>query len=111
MMKKIFTTLILVLLALVLILKVSDMFIRYDEEMSDLLNILMFSLIGVAYIGYSFDQTKRIYQIIYILCGAFLIVMNFIDRNTLLTFIGIACIVIPMIIGKLSKSNSEEASD
>ncbi len=70
----------------------------------------MFSLIGVAYVVVGFAWNNKFTKIIFITCGLFLIAMNFIEKNTILTIIGIICMLTPMLIGRFYKEKKVEVN-
>ncbi|MEY8847216.1 hypothetical protein AB9K26_00215, partial [Psychroserpens sp. XS_ASV72] len=85
--------------------------LNFDYETNKILNITMFCLIGIAYLAFAwaFDNIKL--KIVLTICGIYLIVMNFIPQFSWNSIIGIACILTPMIIGKvLSKKDELEES-
>lgn len=106
--RKIVITLYFILLVGVLLAKVSDWFINYSKEVDQVITTSMFCLIGIAYIWQSFSQTQNVYKVIYFVCGAFVIGMNFIERDNLITIIGIACIITPMILNRFKKNKLQE---
>ena len=105
-MKKTIFTLFRILLLLVLISKVLNWFLKFDEVTNQVLNTAMFCLIGIAYLvmGYAWD--KKIISVIIITCGLFLIIMNFLPDKTWITIIGIVCILFPMLITRFQKKEN-----
>ena len=102
-MKKALYTAFKILLFFVLTGKILNWFMNFNDETNQVLNITMFTLIGIAYIvmGYVWDNKFR--KIVITTCGFFLIVMNFFDNTVALAIIGIVCILIPMLIARLYK--------
>lgn len=99
-MKKIATTIFLVLIGIVLIGKISNWFLHYDDTTNKALNTAMFCLIGVAYLAIAIGFKKLLLNIVFGLCGIYLIIMNFIPDFGFNAVLGIVCVIIPMIIGK-----------
>lgn len=102
-MKKILSKIIFVLLILTLLAKISCWFFSYSSEVKQMINTAMLSLIGISYIIVSFNLKKEVNKSVFMVCGAYLIIMNFIELNTMLEVIGILSIVIPILISKFSK--------
>lgn len=86
------------LLVFVLIGKVSSRFLDFSDETNQLLNTAMFSLIGLAYLAFSWAYDQILWRSIFLFCGVYVILMNFIpDFGWWKTIIGIICIVTPLI--------------
>jgi hypothetical protein len=92
----------------VLLAKIASIFLHFNAQTKEIINISMFSLIGVAYIIFGIAWDKKLAKSIIIGCGVYLIVMNFFPKHTALYIIGIACILIPAFIGKFSKNTTKE---
>jgi len=86
------------LIAVVLIAKMLNWFLNFSDETNFIINSLMFSLIGLAYIVYGIIWDKKIIKLIFLISGLYLIVMNFISKNMILTILGIICILTPILI-------------
>jgi hypothetical protein len=93
-----FFSILRILLVIVLIGKISNWVFDYNDKVSGLLNIVMFCLLGIAYIGFGFVMNRMSAKAIFLICGLYLIGMNFIDRNTFLTLIEIICILTPLLL-------------
>lgn len=106
-MKNILFTIFRILLALVILGKILNWFLNFNSEINDVLNIAMFSLIGIAYIGMGYVWKKSVIKIVIIACGVFLIVINFFRSSMVLDIIGIFCILIPMIIARFYKEKDD----
>jgi len=102
-MKKNLFSILPILIAFVLVAKISGWFINYSEQTNNLINSLMFTIIGVYYVinGLLLNQLKI--KITLLISGLFLIGMNFITQNYIVSIIGIVCIIVPMLIAKYSK--------
>lgn len=105
-MKKVIRIIYLVLLAAVLIGKISGLFLHYSDETNKILDTIMFSMIGFFYLVTSWAFDKKIIKITLAVCGIYLIVMNFIPDFNVKSIIGIICIITPLIIGRFSSKNS-----
>jgi len=92
-----------ILIFLILIGKVLNWFLNFSDETNKLLNIAMFTLIGVGYIVMGYVWDNKFKKIVITTCGAFLIIMNFFDNTVALGIIGIVCILIPMLIARFYK--------
>ncbi len=108
--KKLPHTIYWLLLAMVIVGKISNYFFHYSDETNKLIDALMYVFIGIYYIIASFGLDNRIFKIIYILCGIYVIVMNFMDfkHNSL---VGLICILIPWAIGWFFIKDDEDEDD
>ncbi|WP_192820537.1 hypothetical protein [Rufibacter sp. LB8] len=93
-----------VLVILVFMLKIGNWFLDYPVETNRLLNLVMFSLIGVAYIAFGLAWDKPLSKVIMVACGAFLIGMNFLPKNSFLEVLSIVSLLAPMLIARFSPS-------
>ncbi|NVK85180.1 MAG: hypothetical protein HWE21_12715 [Cytophagia bacterium] len=101
-MKKFLYTAYFILLSVVLLAKVANWFLNFNYEIYHLISTTMFCLIGLGYIFMNHHTfTKKWPKVLTIICGSYIILMNFIERNTILTIIGIICIVTPLILARL----------
>uniref|UniRef100_UPI00404796C4 hypothetical protein n=1 Tax=Flavobacterium sp. TaxID=239 RepID=UPI00404796C4 len=107
-MKNILHKIFLILIGIVLIGKISNWFLNYSDETNQILNVGMFTLIGIAYLVGGFVWDKKLINIIFLVCGIYLIAMNFIGDFGLKSIIGIICILTPMLIPRLSPEETDE---
>lgn len=108
-MKKTLFIIFRVLIGIILIGKISNWFLNYSDETNQILNAGMFSLIGIAYLVGGFIWDKKLSNIIFLICGIYLIAMNFIsDFGISKSIIGIVCISIPMLIARFSPEETDE---
>lgn len=105
---QIFNILLLTLLMILIAANISDWFFNYSSETNHVLNSAMFTLIGIAYLTFSWGIEKTVLKIIIGTCGIYLIAMNFLSDNTWVSIIGIVCLLVPMIIGKFLPDDGEE---
>lgn len=91
----------------VFIAKISNLFLHYDEETNRLINSLMFCFIGVWYIADSLKQSKTAFKILFLVCGGYLILMNFIETNPFLKILGILSIIIPLIVIRRNRKRKQ----
>ena len=106
-MKKILHKIFLTLLGIILIGKISNWFLNYSDETNQILNIGMFTIIGISFLFMGFTLKKKLLNIMYIVCGTYLIGMNFIGNFQLKSIIGIICILAPILVAKLSPEESD----
>ncbi|GGG97693.1 hypothetical protein GCM10011416_14670 [Polaribacter pacificus] len=99
-----------VLLVLILIGKVSNWFLNYSDETNQFLSTSMFTCIGFSYLAGGFIWDNRLTNIIFICCGLYLIIMNFVPDFYSKPIIGIVCILTPLIIARFTPEESEDAS-
>ena len=98
-----------ILLGIVLIGKVSNWFLDFNDETNQLLNTAMFCLIGVAYLTFAWAYEKTLLKTIFLFCGVYVILMNFIpDFGWIKTVIGIVCVLTPLIIRRFSPEEKQE---
>jgi predicted Na+-dependent transporter len=98
-----------ILLGIVLIGKISNWFLDFSDETNQFLNTAMFSLIGVAYLTFAWAFDKILSKIIFLLCGIYVITMNFIpDFGWWKTILGIICLVTPLIIRRFLLEEEQE---
>lgn len=86
--------------ATIIIAKILNWVIGFNDSTNELINQSMFIFIGVSYLifGYALDQLR--YRLITMLCGLILITMNFLPKNNYMIGLGVMSIVIPSLIGK-----------
>ena len=89
-----------VLLAVVLVGQFSNWIFDYNDDTIQVLNTAMFSLIGVAYLVFSWFFNKKLLNLILAVCGTYLIVMTFFSNSILTWTLAIISILTPMILGK-----------
>lgn len=98
-------------LSVILIGKTSNFFLHYSAETNKILNTAMFTLIGIAYLVFAFAWKKKLLNLIFIVCGLYLIGMNFIDDFELKSIIGIVCILLPMLITRFLSNEINKYSN
>ncbi len=85
-------------IGIVLIGKILNWFFEFGDQTNFILNVLMFSLIGLAYIIYGIVWDNKFLKLIFLISGLYLIAINFMNKSTLLTLFGIICIIGPILI-------------
>lgn len=96
------------LLFAVLTAKILNWFLDFSAQTNDLLNTIMFCLIGIAYLIFGFVWKNKWINSIFIICGLYLIIMNFIEKDTFLNIIGFISILTPMLIGRFYKAEDDK---
>ena len=96
--------------ATIIIAKVLNWVIGFNESTHDLINKAFFIFIGVGYLifGYALDQMR--YRLITILCGIFLISMNFLPKNNYMIAAAIISILATILIRRFLIKNETENS-
>ncbi len=94
-MKKVHYVLFGIIIGLILIGKILNWFLHFDDKTNLYLTILLFCTLGLYYIAESFIRTKTLYKITLLCCGSFLIIMNLFPKNAAIDIIGIICVLIP----------------
>lgn len=107
-MKNVLFTTFRILIFLVLIGKVLNWFLNFNDEANQILNMAMFTLIGIAYIVIGYVWDNKLLKVVIATCGMFLIVINFFKNNLALDIIGIVCILTPMLIARFYKRENGE---
>lgn len=97
--------------ATIIIAKVLNWVIGFNESTHDLINKAMFILIGISYLifGYALDQMR--YRLITMVCGLILITMNIFPKNDYMNALAIISMLVPMLIGSLVVSKDKANSD
>jgi hypothetical protein len=96
-----------VCIALVLMAKISHWFLKYDEKTVNIINLAMCCLIGTYYVivGFALNETR--FKLLFVCCGLYLIVMNFLNEMSIISIIGVVCMLAPMLVGKYAKAFKE----
>ncbi len=95
-------------ICLVLFAKILNWILHFNDETNRILNMIMFIIIGIAYLVLGYMWDSKLTKIIITTCGLFLITMNFLGNNILLDILGIICILIPMLIALYSTKSKDE---
>jgi hypothetical protein len=109
-MKRSFFTIFRILLAIVLTGKILNWFLNFSDETNQVLNIAMFSLIGIAYMIIGFAWDNKLVKFIIVGCGAFLLVQNFLFPGLILNIVSIFCIITPLLIARFNKESRKSIS-
>lgn len=100
-----------IFLGVVLIGKVFGRFLDFSDETNQLLSTAMYCLIGIAYLTFAWAFDKVLMKTIFLFCGIYVILMNFIpDFGWLKTIIGMVCIVTPLIIRRFLPEEEQEVT-
>lgn len=102
-MKNTFIKWLYFLVVIVLIAKITNWFLHFEPNINNFINVVMFSIIGIFYIIFGFALHHLNAKVTLILCGLFLILMNYMTKTMMVEMVGIICLVIPILIGKFSK--------
>ena len=105
-MKKYTLKIISILALIILVAKISNWFFNFSDGTNNLINYLMFSVIGMSYLIYGFSLKNKLNKIILLVSGLYLIIWNFLPERSYLTIIGIFAIISPMLIGRFSKETN-----
>lgn len=105
-MKKAIIIIFKILIFAVLIGKILNWFFKFNYITNEILNTAMFCLIGIAFIFYGYWWDKKIMKVLLIVCGLYLITMNFIPQSNLVSIIGIVCIILPTLIVRFKKEKN-----
>lgn len=105
---KAFRAIFLTALSIVLIGKVSSVFIHFGNDINRILNTFMFCLIGIGYIAEIIDTRRLSLKIFVILCGIYLIAMNFIPLTAIMYWLAGVAILAPLIIFRFSGQKKKE---
>jgi hypothetical protein len=72
--------------------------LNFSLEINQILNVAMFSLIGISYLVAGYIWNNKLYKVIVITCGLYLIIMNFFKSMVVLDVLTIVCILIPLLL-------------
>ncbi|MFK7781656.1 hypothetical protein [Psychroserpens sp.] len=107
--KKIAFIVFRVIVVIILFGKISNWFLNYSDETNQILNTSMFTIIGFSYAFAGFIWKKKLTNFTFIICGLYLIAMNFMVDFNIKSIIGIICILIPLLIARFSQLDTDEA--
>jgi hypothetical protein len=107
-MKKTLFIVFRILIAIVLIGKMSNWFLNYSDETNQVLNASMFTLIGIAYVVAGYVWDTKLIKIIFLISGLYLMVISFVNDFYLKPILGIACILTPMLLVRFSPEEPDE---
>lgn len=93
----------------VLVLKISNWFFNYTPEVNEIISKTMFTLIGIVYIIFGFSLANKKSKVIVSLCGLGLIATNFFANYTIMEFIAIIFLIVPMVIGRFIKEENKKS--
>jgi hypothetical protein len=96
-------------LGLIFFAKLLNWILHFSDQVNMILNTAMFCLIGIAYIVMATAWNNKFIRTIFLACGVFLIVMNFLGQNVFFNILGIASILTPMLIGRFYKEKTVDA--
>lgn len=107
-MKNILFIIFRVLIALVLIGKILNWFFNFSDELNQMLNLTMYTLIGIAYLAMAYVWDGKLLKIVIMICGTFLIIRSFLSDSIAFDIAGIICILMPMLIARFTKYGGNE---
>jgi hypothetical protein len=87
-----------VVLFLVLVAIVLGYFIDFGDEIDALIRTIMFCLIGIAYLTFAWAYDNPALKLTFLICGVYVIIMNFLPDFEIKSIIGIICMVTPFIL-------------
>lgn len=94
---------------IILIARMLGWVLHYSKTTDHLLDVAMFTFIGIAYLVMAVVWNKGLLRLLLFMCGVFLVMFNFIERNTVIEIASICCLLIPMVIARFSKDKSGNA--
>ena len=92
----------------IFIAKISNWFFHYSDETNKWINMTMFCFIGIWYIADSFKQRTREIQALFLACGIYLILMNFFERTSVISIVGIISIILPVYFIRKNRKRKEQ---
>lgn len=104
-MKNVLFTVFRLLIFLVLAGKVLNWLLHFSVKTNQVLNVIMFTLIGIAYIVMGFVWDNKPSKAVIAACGVYLIGMNFFASTPALNIMAIVCIVTPLVMARLQKKD------
>ncbi|WP_046746100.1 hypothetical protein [Kordia zhangzhouensis] len=100
-----------ILLGIILLGKITNWFFKYNDTINYILNTAMFTLIGIWFVSAAYVWDSKRSKVVFLICGLYLIVINFVPDFYLKSIIGIPCIIIPLLIMRFSKHDDESEDD
>ena len=98
-------------MGIILVGKISNWFLDYSDATVHVLNIAMFSMIGVVYLAFAWAFDRPILKLILGVCGIYLIFMNFIADYNWKSIVAIICMLTPMIIGRFMPNEADNKEE
>ena len=105
--KRILLIVFKILWAIILLGKILNWFLNFNDQTNEILNTAMFCGIGIFYLAAAWAFERPLIKIIIALCGAYLIIMNFLAEFPWKSIIGIIGIVVPMVFGNFISEEKE----
>lgn len=102
-MKRMFYIVFSTLIGLVLTATVLDWLFHFSEPVNRVVQIVMFSLIGIAYLVMAYAWAPVFPRLLIFGCGVLLIVLTLLDNSTWSDITRIGCILVPMLIARFQK--------
>ncbi len=93
---------------LILLAKISNWFMDYDEQTAGLINTIMFVFIGLAWCIYGLFSDDRKTGAIIIACGLYLMVLSFLPESDILNVLAILCMLVPMLMSRFQRGKADE---
>ncbi|MGB0837437.1 MAG: hypothetical protein ACPGRE_05005 [Flavobacteriaceae bacterium] len=105
--KRILLIVFKILWGIILLGKILNWFLNFNDQTNEILNTAMFCGIGIFYLAAAWAFERLLIKIIIALCGAYLIIMNFLPEFPWKSIIGIIGIVVPMVFGNFISEEKE----
>ncbi len=102
-MKRILLKIFSILFLIVIAVKISNWFFNYGPLVNKIINTVMFSVIGIYYILLGISVEKKLVMSLFLVCGLYLVIMNFLPSNLTINIIGILCVMFPLLFERFSK--------
>jgi hypothetical protein len=95
----------------ILLAKLFGAVFNFSPESIKLINSIMFIYIGAVILLFAYAITNKLYKIILVLGGIYIIVYSFLPKETLYSIPAIIAIIGAMLIGKYSKETTNTANE
>ena len=92
----------LIALGIILLGKILNWFIEFSPVIESVLNVSMFSLVGLLYLAFAWAMDNKLTKLLFFLGGTFLLIYPWIDDpNDILGILAVLIVVLPLLLGKL----------
>ncbi|TKB95556.1 hypothetical protein [Pedobacter cryophilus] len=88
--------------------KILNWFLDFSDETNQILNIGMYCLIGIMYLFFGSVWSNKWVNAVFIICGLYLIIMHFFDKNEIISFIAFICMLTPLLIVRFYPLEDDE---
>lgn len=110
-MKKVFIPIITIGFLMAILALISSWFIDYEPSVKGLIFKTVLCLLGALYGINAVSSKKRGHQIIFMLCGLFIVASTFIERNLITNLLTVIAILTPIIVRRFEAKSGKNQPD